>query len=846
MNTFVKGDLVNLNSGGPCMTLDDFSRRDDGIDDEKKSIKIEQIARNVILLCCFIGILIGCTSKETNDDLNNPAVADPEGTIALDMTKSTEKIDNAISVADGNFTGALFATLGKVQGLSAVTSIPKTGWVNKLAVVEGHGYIAYSPSKKTYCRMYVSTYDVLVGRVIVKFQRPFIGSEKEIKPQSATITLNGTESQNIEFTNASLFPFSWSFEGGDWCNASYNRPDETTPYNSIKINAKTNNPDFTPRECSLVLKSDIGKEIKLKIVQAGGTGNISVSTNQIYFSSTNTQTVQVTSNTEWTASSNAAWCNISPASGNKNSTITISATANTAVIQRNAIVTLTTKDNKAKAEITIIQPASAIDISTSNISFAALASQNTFTVYSNSTWTASSNQTWCTVTNQNNMITVAVTENLSGADRTAMVTVAVTPELKATVNIIQAKSTLALSKSTISFTALASSNTFTVYTNASTWNVNSNQSWCTATKSGNTVNVTVTENISGANRTAEISVTLPDNQKATITVTQAKHTLTLYTSTISFTAVAAQNTFSVTTNASSWDVNSNQSWCTATKSGNTVTVAIAENQSAVDRTANVTVTLPGNQTAIVNITQAKPTLTLSKTEINFAKTPANSETFTVTSNVSSWTTVSSNQSWCTVSKNGNTVTVSATQNTTGSLRQATVTVLYQTVTITQDGYQVGDYYNVGGVRGVVFQITGRHGKIVSMNETTAQWSIGTTTTGATSSTDGMANMNKIKTFANWTTVFPAFAWCDAKNTGSITGWYLPVRDELRIILDHITVINITMQQYYGSNFNNSSPYYWSSQEANSSYAYTSYFYINTSYSAAEKNSVCKVRAVKAF
>ncbi|GHT47372.1 hypothetical protein FACS189440_07670 [Bacteroidia bacterium] len=214
-------------------------------------------------------LIIGC-SKEI-DDLNNTA-QDPKGTITLDMVNSSEKIDNTISIVDGNFTGALFVTLGKVQGLSAVANIPKTGWVNKLAAVQGHGYIAYSPSKKTYWRLYVSTYDDLGVRVIVKFQHPFIGSEKEMKPKTEMITLTGTEVQTIEFSNATLFPFSWSFEEDKvWCTVAYSRPDETAPYNSIIINAIGNNPELTPRECTLVLKSDIGKDVKIIIVQAASS-----------------------------------------------------------------------------------------------------------------------------------------------------------------------------------------------------------------------------------------------------------------------------------------------------------------------------------------------------------------------------------------------------------------------------------------------------------------------------------------------------------------------------------------------------------------------------------------------
>jgi hypothetical protein len=35
----------------------------------------------------------------------------------------------------------------------------------------------------------------------------------------------------------------------------------------------------------------------------------------------------------------------------------------------------------------------------------------------------------------------------------------------------------------------------------------------------------------------------------------------------------------------------------------------------------------------------------------------------------------------------------------------------------------------------------------------------------------------IKTIANWQELYPAFALCDALNTGGVTGWYLPAYQE---------------------------------------------------------------------
>ena len=723
----------------------------------------------VIFLWCFM-IMVLCNSCETDGGINNPAIPDPEGTVVLDMTTPTERIDGRIYLEEGNFNGALFATVGKVRGLGDVKTIPTKGWANKIAAIEEHGYIAYSNNQ--YWRLFVSTYNNSITstiRAVVKFQRPFLGSEKEIKLKTSTVTVDGNLSnyQTVEFTNGSLFPYTVTIpQTANWCTAFSASSDNLTPPNTIRITAKEKNLTLQSRECIVTVKSDIGKEVPIKVIQAGGESWITVEgyNGKIDLYYTNSYDVQIKSNDQWTAASNANWCTVSPKSGNGNGTITISATTNPTGTSRNATITLTTKDNKAKAEVKVVQPESNLYVSTNNMSFSAPASQSAFTVNSNiSSWTVSSNQTWCTVSKSNNTVTVSVSENLTGTDRSAVVTVAVSEELKATVNITQYRATLSTSKANISFAGTKSDDSFTVSSNISTWTVSSNQAWCTVAKNNNQVTVSATENLSGAVRTA------------------------------------------------------------------TITVSVSANQSAT-----------------VSVTQAVPTLSVSKTALNFPKTPTNNETFTVTSNVSSWNVVS-NQSWCNVSKNGNNVTVSASQNTTKNTRSATVTVSLpndiKTITVSQGAYEIGDYYNINGVKGIVYKMIDlTRGMIVSLDETQAIWSSVNFTTGATSNTDGLYNMERIKLLTNWSTNYPAFVWCNAKNTGAISGWYLPAINELNDIFSVYGRVNDALSNNGGILFS-SNKNYWSSTEYYNNRAYYRYY---QAYTDTPKTTSYYVRAVKAF
>ena len=156
-------------------------------------------------------------------------------------------------------------------------------------------------------------------------------------------------------------------------------------------------------------------------------------------------------------------------------------------------------------------------------------------------------------------------------------------------------------------------------------------------------------------------------------------------------------------------------------------------------------------------------------------------------------------------------------------------------------YNIGDYYDVNGVKGVVYKISdeGRHGMIVSMDEPYGfrKWSIETVETGATDFYDGKSNMNLI--ISNFDLEqYPAFEWCNSKNVGDVTGWYLPAFYELGDIVNARSVINETLANNGGAEFMDA--VYWSSSEDTFAKASS---YPSNGYSKEEYH---KVRAVHSF
>ncbi len=129
-------------------------------------------------------------------------------------------------------------------------------------------------------------------------------------------------------------------------------------------------------------------------------------------------------------------------------------------------------------------------------------------------------------------------------------------------------------------------------------------------------------------------------------------------------------------------------------------------------------------------------------------------------------------------------------------------------------YKVGDYYNENGKEGVVFEVwdNGRHGRIVSLDETELQWCTyeqytREITLGLTNKSDGKANTDKVMQRGD-SNQYPAFVWC--RNKGA--DWYLPAKEELITIYNNKSAINSTLAEYGTKLDRYRYSYYWSSTE----------------------------------
>lgn len=253
----------------------------------------------------------------------------------------------------------------------------------------------------------------------------------------------------------------------------------------------------------------------------------------------------------WTASDNAAWLALSPASGTNNGTITVTAaTGALAAGTYNATIALgaTGATNvQVPVTFTVTSAPVSIALSQSSLTYTAVQGGSTpasqaVTVTSNGNWTATDNAAWLTLSPTsgvgNGSITASVNlESAPVGTNTATITVTAGGTTKTvSVTLMVSPASLTITPDNLSFTATQgaanpSAQTITI-SSAGTWTASHNASWLSLSPMSGSKNGTIVASVNTANATL-------GNNSTTITVTSggliktANVTLTLNTPTSS-------------------------------------------------------------------------------------------------------------------------------------------------------------------------------------------------------------------------------------------------------------------------------------------------------------------------
>lgn len=230
---------------------------------------------------------------------------------------------------------------------------------------------------------------------------------------------------------------------------------------------------------------------------------------------------------------------------------------------------------------------------------------------------------WLTVTKNINSLTIIALENILTTTRNATIVISAGEGenvASTTITINQSgatAATLSLSSNRITFEAISSPKEVTVTTNKEGWEfvVESGASqWLSSVKNGNTITISVAENIAVASRTGTITVSTGIEGNSTtkdIVVTQngaEAATLTLEISDKEVGSESTSFTLSVTTNQAIWNFviePSAVSWLSVEKSGNSLIVTVADNNGAErSGTIEIVAGVTENQISkIISITQ---------------------------------------------------------------------------------------------------------------------------------------------------------------------------------------------------------------------------------------------------
>jgi hypothetical protein len=166
--------------------------------------------------------------------------------------------------------------------------------------------------------------------------------------------------------------------------------------------------------------------------QSGSNAFITVSTHSLTLAASNNsiKKFNIVSNIEWQATSSKSWLTVNPSDSTGNAEITVTASANSGVISRNAVITVSgsgVPDQVINVTQTVDEPYLLVSANTLTIAEVANSTQ-TFDIMSNISWNVTTDQPWLTPNMvygaDSATITLTAEANPNGAERTATVFVA--------------------------------------------------------------------------------------------------------------------------------------------------------------------------------------------------------------------------------------------------------------------------------------------------------------------------------------------------------------------------------------------------------------------------------------
>lgn len=434
-------------------------------------------------------------------------------------------------------------------------------------------------------------------------------------------------------------------------------------------------------------------QLNLPVIIDEDASSISLSSSAVAFPAEGgTQSVTISSNTNWTVSESLAYLAVSPTSGSLNGTIAIQCNPNTSTVARTGTIAVSGTGATTRI-ITVTQAGQTpvLNVGPTQLDFPDTGGVLSLDITSNLPWTLAESMAHISIdtpsASGNRKVTVRCLANPSATRRTGTITLSATgmPSRSITVNQAAAPPTLSLLPNTLAYDPTGGNKTISITSNTS-WTVSEALAYLSVSPtsgSGNrTITVSCQSNTSLNARTGVILVASPglDTQRIDLTQEGATKSITLTPSSMAFPPAGGSQRANIVSNTA-WKVGSNVTFLridsTTGLNNGGFQVVCDSNLTALTRTGIITVsgesavarTLAISQTGVAGF------LTISPDSLNFG---ANGSILLLTVKSNTNFTLSENLDYITLSKTSgslvDTIRVTCIANPTVNSRSGSITI----------------------------------------------------------------------------------------------------------------------------------------------------------------------------
>jgi len=375
------------------------------------------------------------------------AIAYEQGAAVLSVMPASQQVTSQAGTAEFTVT----TTLGW-------TAQSNAGWCTVTPSGSGSGILNAQYAENT---------EVSQRSALITVSSPGIADQTvTLTQQGAAVVLNVTpQSQQVESGSGTaefnvVSNTSWNAQSdAGWCTVT-----PAGSGNGMLVAECEANGGSSPRTATISVNAEGADPEIVTVVQAGASAVLSVSpVEQFVTSEAGTAEFSVTSNTVWTAVSNAEWCTVTP-EGSGSAALLAEYYANSVNTSRTATITISAA-GAPDQQVLLVQEAAAATLAVmpEMQQVSPDAGSVVFSVFSNTSWNAVCNATWCNAEASGEgegQISAVYEANPSEDDRIAVITVS-------TLNGGPSAEVLLLQEGLVTNVEIIQAGAFTVFPNPS-------------------------------------------------------------------------------------------------------------------------------------------------------------------------------------------------------------------------------------------------------------------------------------------------------------------------------------------------------------------------------------------